>query len=209
MTYEDKNKLSSSPVAKSIMMTVLCGSLFCAIPLYAYSHPEKSDKDCATDGVTENIANSREEIRKMIQERREQAKERIDARRRKVDQRREQSRQEAALRRTETAKQQETFFKFKDDLIAMLKKDGVINTENDTINITYSDGHPVINDSDLSALYGDKYEALWREYDRVISPKSYIYIVPGSFVIREVESDGSSRHFAFQTGAGEISSTIK
>ena len=136
--------------------------------------------------------------RSLIEAKRKEHRERVAKLRQEANERRELQKQKAALHRAANEQQKTKYMAFKTDLVDMLKSDGVIVSNNETIKITYNEGHPVINGINLSARYGNKYQDLWRRYERVMSDDSYINILAGSYEIREISDDGASFHFLMQ-----------
>lgn len=194
----DTPKLTSISLAiKPTVKTFLLAGVFSAVSMSAYTHPKQSDTDSTLERA-EKMTDKRSLIRAKSQERREQAKKRAATARQEANERRELHNQKTALRRIEREKEQEKYHAFKADLVKMLKDDGVVNSEHEAIRVIYVDGHPILNDIDLSARFGDKYENLWAAHDRLISNNSYINIMAGSYEIREIKDDGSSYYFVMQ-----------
>lgn len=92
---------------------------------------------------------------------------------------------------------------FKTQLLDMLVHDGVIESKQQSVKITYRDGHAIANNINLHTRYGNKYNNLWRAYGFILSEDSYINITPHQYEIKEVTEDGASRHYQLSSGGAK------
>ena len=186
-----------SVALKPAVIAFLCAGLISAGSELANAHPEPSVKDSKAERVKQ-MTEKRNLIRAKSQKRAEEARERAATARENANKRRELNKEKRALSRIENEKNREKHLAFKAELLTMLQDDDVINSEYETVEITYDAGHPILNEIDLSARFGDKYVNLWAAHDRIISDASYLNIVDGSYEIREITNDGVSYHFLMQ-----------
>ncbi|MEP1229217.1 MAG: hypothetical protein ABJG88_00935 [Litorimonas sp.] len=91
---------------------------------------------------------------------------------------------------------------FKSDLLAMLLEDGLIDKQDYPseydVKFTYISADIIMNDTNLSKRFEQRYEMLWKRYNRVISDPSYIVITPNSYEIRESPPSGGNYHYKAQ-----------
>lgn len=177
-----------------VLVTSLCACLFSAVSLPTFAHPEPSNTPKA-----ESMTDKHKDMRARAKAQREKANERAAKRRAEANERREKHKQEAALRRAERQKVTDKYLVFKTELLALLKQDGVIASEDEPVEIEYVDGDPIANSVNLTENFGDKYKALWDEHGRSTTDHSVIRIRPGSYEIKERTESGGSHHFVMQT----------
>ena len=185
---------------KPAVIAFLCAGLISAGSELANAHPEPSVTDSKAERVKQ-MTEKRNLIRAKSQKRTEEARERAAIARENANKSRELQKEKSVLRRLENEKKREIHLAFKTELLTMLQDDGVISSEHEAVEITYNSGHPILNDIDLSARFGDKYENLWAAHDRLMSDSSYLNISDGSYELREITKDGASHHFVMQTGS--------
>lgn len=196
--------LWNKPTFKKSLKVIFCLGAMVLISSF-YSHAQTNPPISPQSAPPSNGDESMRD--KDIQSAHERAKARAAQLRAKSQQRLEARKAKAAelraARKAKTELERKRHMYFKDELLAMLAEDKVVNSElspaEHTVKITYKDGEIIANNVNLSVRFGARYDALWKMYNRVISETSYIVINPKSYEIREISETGQSYHFRLQT----------
>lgn len=170
----------------------------------AHSHPlPEADPNTEQRHKIEDMKNRQNARNLKVQKLRADADARRATIRSKAMKRRRLHEEKTTKRKAKLEAEKARRLDFKTQLLDMLVHDGVIESKQQSVMITYKEGHPIANNVNLHAHYGNKYNKLWTAYGFILSEDSYMNITPRKYEIREITQDGTSRHYQLSSSSAE------
>lgn len=192
-----------TPVRLSKAFSVFVGISIFGVSV-AHSHPLPEDNpNIEQKHKIEDMKNRQNAQKLKIQKLRADADARRAITQSKAMERRRLHEQKRIKRRAEQEAEKARRLNFKTQLLNMLVHDGVIDSKEQSVMITYREGHPIANNVNLYARYGDKYNKLWTAYGFILSDDSYMNISPRQYEIREITQNGTSRHYQVSSSSAQ------